>query len=250
MEQSMYQILEEQEDHWWFLGRKKIILQLIQKYSLKNQPLAIADVGCGFGAHINMLKDFGSVTALDLNEEALEKIKNKWQSGNVKAIKWKSPEPLSEQFDLMLLSDVLEHIPDDKEAVEWMWQHLKPGGQVLITVPAYQALWTDMDDVCHHYRRYSKKELKNLFVDKFQIKYFSFYNTTLFPVKLLFVALTRGLRKIFPNRPKKSYSDVPSVFINSIFKSILYLEAEIMRKVKLPYGCSLVILAEKPYASN
>jgi 2-polyprenyl-3-methyl-5-hydroxy-6-metoxy-1,4-benzoquinol methylase len=192
MEQSIYELLDEvQEDHWWFLGRKKIIRQLIEKFSVKQQSLAIADVGCGFGAHLDMLTQFGNVAALELNEEALSKINSKWPAGNVKPIKWKSPEPLAERFDLMLLADVLEHIPDDKEAVDWMWQHLNPGGQVLITVPAHQLLWTEMDDVCHHYRRYSKAQLKQLFESKFEIKYLSFYNSTLFPVKLLFVLLAR-----------------------------------------------------------
>jgi SAM-dependent methyltransferase len=245
MEYETFNLIDQiQDEHWWFVGRKKIIKQLIEKFRNKKN-MAIADVGSGFGVHIDILKEFGDITALEMNDDALDKIKIRWSSDNVKGIKWQSPDPLVDRFDLMLLADVLEHIPNDVEAAQWMWNHLNPGGQVLITVPAHQMLWSEMDDVCHHYRRYSKTQLQKLFAGRFNIKYLSYYNTTLFPVKLLFVIITRMLRTILPKRPKQSYNEVPPAFINRLFTKILCAEAEIMKKMSLPYGCSLVILAEK-----
>ncbi len=247
MEKSIYELVDQvQETHWWWLGRQRIIKNVIEHYCNLDKPLNIADVGSGYGANIPLLENYGPITALEMHQEALDKIKAKWPTDKVKAVQWKSPEPSSDRFDLMLLADVLEHIPDDKEAVDWMWNHLKPGGKVVITVPAHQFLWTEMDDVCHHFRRYSRPQLAKLFSDRFEINYCSYYNTTLFPVKLAFVALANTLRKILPKRPKQSYSDEPTKLINIIFRTILYLEAKIMPKVELPYGCSLIILATRP----
>ena len=245
MQLSEYELVRQvQGRHWWWLGREKIIETLVDEHIDTSVKLAIADVGCGFGANISMLRQFGHVTGLELNAEAIETIKSRW-GDSVQAVIWKSPDPLPARFNFMLLGDVLEHIPDDKGAIDWIHGHLLEGGYALITVPAHQFLWTQMDDVLDHHRRYSKKTLLKLFDDQFEIVYCSYYNMFLFPVKACFVLFDRLKKLLFPSAVKRSYNDVPPSLINNIFRHILMLEASFIRSGNLPFGVSLVCLVRK-----
>lgn len=192
-----------------------------------------------------MLRKYGNVTALELNDEAISELKEKF-GGQIDIIKWKSPEKINRKFDLILLADVLEHIPDDREAVSWIYEHLNEEGYALLTVPAHQFFWTQMDEVVGHYRRYSRKNFLKLFENKFSIKKFSFYNFFLFPVKIVFTIFARTVRCFSP-QSKRSYNDlVPQLkLINIIFKYILYLESKLMRRISFPLGVSMILLVQK-----
>ena len=145
----------------------------------------------------------------------------------------------------MLLADVLEHIPDDKGAVEWFYEHLTDNGYVLITVPAHKFFWTQMDEVLDHHRRYTKKSLSNLFDGRFEIVYCGYYNMFLFPIKACFLMFDRLKRLIVPTAQKRSYNDLPPSLINSTFKHILMSEASIIKRGQVPFGVSLICLARK-----
>lgn len=245
MRVNEYDLVKQvQNHHWWWLGREKIIETLIEKFVDLNRKLSIADVGCGFGANISMLRQYGDVTGLELNDEAIKTVKERWGE-SVQTVNWKSPDSLNTRFNFMLLADVLEHIPDDKGAIDWIHQHLDSGGYSLITVPGHQFLWTQMDEVLDHHRRYNRKTLLKLIDDRFEVVYFSYYNMFLFPVKTCFVFFDRVMRKLFPNAPKHSYNDIPHPFINSLFKHILMAEASIIRRAVVPFGVSLICLIRK-----
>lgn len=249
MQLSEYELVRQvQGQHWWWLGREKIIETLVERYIDTSVKFEIADVGCGFGANISMLRQFGDVTGLELNAEAIETVKSRW-GNSVQTVNWKSPDSLSLRFNFMLLGDVLEHIPDDKGAIDWINEHLLSGGYALITVPAHQFLWTQMDEVLDHYRRYTRETLLALFDDRFEIVYCSYYNMLLFPVKVCFVMFDRLKRMLFPSAVKRSYNDVPPSLINSIFKHILMLESSLIRRTTVPFGVGLVCLVRKR-ASN
>jgi len=246
MDIKEYKIVSEvQEDHWWWLGRQKIIEDLIRKRIPISNKLEIADVGCGYGANIPMLKKYGHVTGLDTSKDAIDSIKEKWGS-EVDALVWKSPENISKRFDFMVFADVLEHIPDDKATLNWIFRHLKEGGYVLATVPAHQFFWTQMDVVVHHCRRYGRRDLLDLFNAPFKIIHFSFYNFILFPVKLGFLAFDRIKRKLQPKAELRSYNDIPPAPVNWLFKQILFLESPIVKHFKIPYGISMILLAQRP----
>lgn len=245
MELTEYELMRDvQSRHWWWLGREKLLKTMIDKYIVENKGiLTIADIGSGFGANIPFLSEYGNVVALEADDECINHIKQTYS--NTVAVKWMSPKPIDMKFDLMLMADVLEHIEDDKSAMSWIADHLLPGGYAIITVPAHMHLWSEMDDVVHHYRRYSKQALIDVVDKRLEIKTLSFYNAILYPVKVLFVAITRGLRYFSPKKPKRSYNDVPPTFINSLFKIIMFLESLIIPKIPLPFGVSQIMVVKK-----
>jgi len=245
MQLQEYELVRQvQGRHWWWLGRERIIETVIEKYLDMSVKLNIADVGCGFGANISMLRKYGDVTGLELNDEALATVQSRWGS-SVQTVRWRSPDSVDARFELMLLADVLEHIPDDKAAVEWIKQHLVQNGYALITVPAHNLFWTQMDEVLDHHRRYTKGSLLALFDDSFEVVYCSYYNILLSPVKLCFVLFDRLKRTLQPGAQLRSYNDVPPAFINSLFKHILRLEVSVISRATIPFGVSLVCLVRK-----
>jgi SAM-dependent methyltransferase len=252
METREYKIMEEaQEGHWWWLGRERLVERLIRTYCSAPRPLRIADVGSGLGANIPMLLRYGDVTALEPSAEAVAKVAEKWAAtGRVRALRWNSPAPVDDRFDLVLLADVLEHIRDDVAAVEWIRHHLKPGGYAILTVPAHPHLWTEMDDVVHHYRRYRAGDLRRLLAPKLIVRRLTFYNLILYPVKLLFVAFAKGRRILRPGSPKRSFNEKPPRMINRIFASILSIEARLIGRLSLPFGVSMVVVAQKAATST
>lgn len=245
MQAKEYELVRQvQSQHWWWLGREKIIETVIENHMDTSVKFNVADIGCGFGANISMLRKYGDVTGLELNAEAIETVKLRW-GNSVHTVEWKSPNPLEMNFNFMLLADVLEHIEDDEGAVNWIYEHLNVNGYTLITVPAHQFLWTQMDEVLHHYRRYTKTSLSNLFDDRFEIVYISYYNMFLFPVKVCFVIFDRLKKMLFPSAEKRSYNDVPPSIINSLFKHIVMLESSLISRTRLPIGAGLICLIRK-----
>lgn len=245
MRLNEYDLVKQvQNKHWWWLGREKIIETVIETFIDSSTKLNIADIGCGFGANISMLRKYGDVTGLELNDEAIQSVKKRW-GDSVQTVNWKSPNPLSMKFNFMLLADVLEHIPDDKGAVAWFYEHLMDNGYVLITVPAHKFFWTQMDEVLDHHRRYTKKSLSGLFDNRFDVIYCSYYNMFLFPIKACFVVFDKIKRFLLPSVPKRSYNEIPSTFINSTFKHILMSESSIIKRGEVPFGVSLVCLVKK-----
>ena len=250
MQTAEYELVRRvQGRHWWWLGRERIIETLIEKYIDMSAKLDIADVGCGFGANISMLRKYGDVTGLELNDEAIAMVRSRW-GPSVPTVRWRSPDSIAKRFNFMLLADVLEHIPDDKGAAEWIKQHLTEDGHVLITVPAHRMFWTQMDEVLDHHRRYTRDSLLALFDESFAVVYCSYYNVLLSPVKLCFVMFDRLKRKLQPHAALRSYNDVPAPLINSLFKHILMLETSIISRGSLPFGVSLVCLLRKQSAAT
>ena len=244
MENKEYELMSEiQGSHWIWTARRTVIKTLIDHSVKPKTPFSIADVGAGFGANLDLLTQYGDVSALELHEDALKTIQKKW-GPRVKTVAWKCPDPLDSKFDLILLADVLEHIPNDREMARWIFDHLKPNGFVLITVPAHKWLWTQMDDFVHHQRRYTKKELKTLFGQLKMIR-LSYYHFFLFPLKILFVLYDKIQRIFLPQKPKQSYNETPASVINSLLSLIARGEAELLKFVSFPAGPSLVMLVQK-----
>jgi len=144
--------------HWWFRARSKIVQTMIARFSGARKKASVLDIGCGTGAQLQTLKPYGTLWGLDKSAKALEYAKTKAPFAHL--MQGSFPEcTFDQQFDIIMLLDVLEHIEDDTLALQKLASIMKPGAIAVITVPAYQFLWTTHDDINEHKRRYTLSEL-------------------------------------------------------------------------------------------
>jgi SAM-dependent methyltransferase len=242
MENILHKIhYKNQNKHWWFTVKKKIILQLIRSHLQQSNGIKILDVGCGTGLMLNELSKFGTVYGLDSSEEAKEFCKEIFQ-GEVKIGSLPNKFPYEENsFDLIVALDVIEHISEDINTIKILYNALKHGGILIITVPANMKLWSQFDIINGHIKRYNINEIKDLMISTgFKLEKISYYNSILFPIAYL-------VRK-FNNRHKSNVYkeiEVPNYFINVIFKYIFMIELYLLRKINFKFGVSILSVGKK-----
>src|SRR5579875_2461541 len=158
-ERLMKTMLDVDEHHWWYRGRREVIDQELARLGLSRDARAL-DAGCGSGRTLEELARYCSTVAgLELNPEAAEVARERGNFdvhiGRVEELPWSS-----QTFDLITCLDVVEHTPDDTVALRELRRVSRPGAWLLLTVPAYQALWSSHDEMNHHFRRYSRRRLE------------------------------------------------------------------------------------------
>ncbi|MBL8148291.1 MAG: methyltransferase domain-containing protein, partial [Blastocatellia bacterium] len=140
--------------------------------------------------------------------------------------------------------DVLEHVDDDLAAMSELYRVCKPGGMLLVTVPAYGFLWSEHDEALHHRRRYAAHELRNkLLLSGFEIERCSYFITLLF-FPILFIRIVQGIFK-HSTHPKTSHIHLPEIF-NQMLITLLAFEQWLYNYINLPFGVSIVCVARKP----
>jgi 2-polyprenyl-3-methyl-5-hydroxy-6-metoxy-1,4-benzoquinol methylase len=144
--------------HWWWRVREEILLGRIRRLLGSRDDARILDVGCGSGLFFDVLQPFGHVEGLETDEDAVTRA-GRWQRQITNGRLDSSFTP-SLPFDLVLLLDVLEHVEEPEAVLRRALEILRPGGAVLVTVPAFQWLWTTHDDLNHHKRRYTARDLR------------------------------------------------------------------------------------------
>jgi len=236
---SYTEIAETQLVHWWFIGRRTIIRDVVSRMQLP-QTAKILEVGCGPGGNLKMLKDFGFVKAFEMNEDAINMARQ--QTSNNFDIKVGScPDHIpfeGELFDLICMFDVLEHIEEDSKTLLALKKLLKDNGKLLITVPAYQWLYGAHDKLLHHKRRYSLNELRRRVKNSgYKIEKISYFNSILFPIALA----VRLYERIFSGA-KPSGGGMPNKLVNYLLCSLFKSEKYLLRFLRLPYGVSLIAI--------
>lgn len=242
MNPAEYEIMYRLEArHWYFRGKRRIVRGLLQPH-LKGQPLMILDAGCGTGGILAELGSLGTVTALDpVHEAALFCSRRRVErlvQGSVVEL------PFADGvFDLVTSLDVIEHVDDDLSALREMRRVLKPGGLLLLTVPAHMFLWSGHDEALHHKRRYGGAELRCKVVSAgFNVVRQTSFNSFLFPL----VALVRVVRRAAGiDRPCSDSSSIPPFGLNSLLFRVLHLESLLLDRIDFPLGVSLACLAQK-----
>lgn len=230
------QHLELEERHWWFVARRRILLSLLERNLPDRTDLDVLDAGCGGGATMESLRRYGLVRGMELAKEAVEYNRERGRDvieGSIERMPFED-----ESFDLALALDVIEHVPDDLAALEELSRVLRPGGSLLVTVPALDMLWSAHDETNGHYRRYTLAGLRGRVARAgFEVVELSYFNTLLFPA----VLAARKLRR------KSSGSDVEEVPepLNSILAGVFSLEASLLGWTKLPVGVSVLCFARK-----
>lgn len=244
MEQHTYGIMNDVEGkHWWFVGRRAILesfLQgIIEKSKIENRKSKILDVGCGTGANLEMLANFGESEGVDVSDDALEFCRLK----NLKATKGLAEKlPFAdESFDVVTALDVVEHLDDDIAGLKEMHRVLKTGGKTLIFVPAFMWLWGVQDDISNHRIRYTKAQIvERLEKAGFEIERATYANWTFFAP----ILAGRTIMKITGIKPE-SENNVNVSALNGIFGKIFSAERLWLKNFNFPFGVSIVIVAKK-----
>ena len=239
MERVVYQQMAELDDrHWWYRARRRIIADLIRRYAQPAARAQILEIGCGTGHNLAMLAGFGHVDGLELDDEA--RILSERRLG--RAI-MRSPLPeladvADRHYDLIGAFDVIEHIEDDRAAIDSIATKLKPGGKFVMTVPAHQWMWTAHDVVNHHKRRYSRRGLKALVEQSpMQLEKIGYFNSLLFPLAVA----ERAASKL---RGKED-GDVklPPAPLNAALEAVFSAERHLVGRLPLTPGLSLFAVA-------
>ena len=225
--------------HFWFVGRRVLIDRLLDKY-LNGKAQFVLDLGCGTGLMVDILMQQGHrVVGLDIRPEGL------------RATRQAQPEswllqaeathlPLAENvFDAVMLLDVLEHV-DDRALLAGVHRILRPGGLVLITVPAMPWLWSGRDEAAHHLRRYTRRHLSRVLGNaQFSIEEVRYYQCLLMPI----VAITRFLGRRRPG--PRGFEERPPSLVNTILTWVNTLEVKLSDRIPWPWGSSLVAIGRK-----
>lgn len=216
--------------HWWFAGRRRILASLIARLEV-GKPARILEIGCGTGGNLEMLSRFGEVAAMEADADARAIAKEK-TGGRFDIRAGRCPDAIpfpAGAFDLVCLFDVLEHIDEDVATLRAVRALLAPGGQALVTVPAYRWLWSAHDEFLHHKRRYTAREMKAKAREAgFAIPVLSYFNTLLFPLA--------AAARFF----KLSGAAVPPRPMNRLFHAAFGAERFLVGRLPLPFGVSLL----------
>jgi SAM-dependent methyltransferase len=243
MEKDFYRAYYALEgSHWWFVGRRRIFLALLeQALAGLPPPLEVLDFGCGTGAFLEHLERFGTVSAVDGDPDAVRFCHERGRS-EVRHVGPAEPLPFAdESFDLVTTLDVIEHIEDDVSALRELRRVLRPGGLLLVAVPAFMFLWGDQDEISHHFRRYTAPSLRrSLRAGGFEVAKTSYFNTWLFPP----IAVVRVVRRLLrtPDARRTDF-DVGPRWLNLALAAVFGSEACIVARRRLPFGVSLLALA-------
>jgi SAM-dependent methyltransferase len=252
MQQHTYAIMRRvEESHWWFVGRRRIIRSFLEglipklkseraQQNAEGAPLNILDVGCGTGANLEMLSEFGDSEGVDVSAEALsfcvERGLDKVKLGAAEALPYEDSS-----FDLVTGLDVVEHLDDDLAGLKEMRRVLRPDGRTLLFVPAFMFLWGVQDDISNHRRRYTLKDLKNVVRRAgFEVERATYVNLSFFaPILLgrLFMRVT-GLRP-------QSENNITIGSLNGVLGKLLAAERGPLRHMNFPFGVSIICVARR-----
>lgn len=244
----------EEDRHAWFAGRTRAILKYLDAELGSIHPTherMILDLGSGAGNMAHHLAHYGRVIGIDNNSRPLAVAAQRGlpvlqSTGDALSF----PE---DSFDLIALLDTVEHIPNETGVLAECYRVLKPGGKLLVTVPAFMWLWSYNDEINEHQRRYTAPELnQKLTAQGFRVKRLSYNNFFLFPM----VAALRLLRSDQPELDSPHLTQEEEVYqvemeaipepANTILHIVGWLEAELLDRIDLPIGVSVLCVAEKP----
>jgi SAM-dependent methyltransferase len=242
MERNVYQRLDQLEgQHWWFSARRKILKSAIERFAPDRAQLRVMEAGCGTGGNLQMLSQFGKLDAFEMDAEARVIAKSKLPI-DIKDGMLPDNIPFAKKsFDVVVAFDVIEHVEQDVASLASLSEQLAPGGCLIMTVPALPWLWSKHDETHHHFRRYTRKILKDTLLKAgLQPIRISYFNTLLFPA----IAGVRLVRKAL-GITETADDKMPSERTNSLLKMIFGFESNFVGRINLPIGVSLMAVARK-----
>lgn len=251
MNPSEYQTLYAlEESHWWYRALHRLILRHVSHEYDRLGSLDMLDAGCGTGRLCQLLAPYGTVLGLDVADIAIQ-LCHKRGLENVRKADLNTAELGREPYDVITSMDVLYHaaITDEDSILSGFYHALKPGGVLLINLPAFPFLMSSHDKAIHTRRRYRRPELTAMLKNAgFEIELCSYRLTTLFPL----LASYRLVKAAFTRATGVGSSDVKPVnpALNYLLEAVNVLEDRLMSSIPLPFGLSLFAVARKPDHRN
>ena len=242
MEHTYPILFQVEQSHWWHIGRRKIIASFVEEIcrGVTDRRPRILDVGCGTGANLIMLSNYGDAEGVDVSEDALafcrERGLDKVRLGAGEALPYEDGT-----FDLVTALDVVEHMDDDLAGLSEMRRVLRPGGRVLLFVPTFMFLWGLQDDVSHHRRRYRLSQLRRVLEQAgLEVERTTYANITFF-LPILVIRKLMGLTGI----KAESENNINVSAFNGVLGRMLGAESWLLRYMNLPFGVSGLCVAKK-----
>lgn len=234
MNTEMYEFIEENEEkHWWFRARQNIIRMFITQY--REHYNTVLDIGCGSGHFLWGIKDI-STNRFGIDEHDYNTAWHTVIQGDARNLPFEDA-----RMDLVTMLDVLEHIPESDKALREIYRVIKPDGLCVLTVPAFQFLYSPYDKNNNHVKRYCKGDLcSKLERNGFQILRCSYFNTWLFPLE----APVRLLEKAIGREVSTSAGGGGNSIVNGMLYRIFNSEVNVLRGHDLPYGLSLIAVVK------
>lgn len=232
-----------EQDYWWFVARRDFIRRLLASYGTAKDA-SILEVGCSGGPLLASLREFGyaCLTGIDISKVGIERCGEKGIR-DVYVMNGAKTTFADDSFDLVIASDILEHIEDDAAGLKEWRRILKPNGTIIVFVPAFQFLWSGHDVVNKHFRRYTRPRMRDLMREAgFTVKRSSYWNVTAFLPALL-VRAVQNLRSKKPAEADQMYGF--NNIINGIFVGILKAENRILSVANAPFGVSVFTVGVK-----
>jgi SAM-dependent methyltransferase len=243
METEEYRRLRrEEERYWWHVGRRAMLAAMLRRDVREDATRRGADVGCGTGSNFALLAPYGRFFGTEIVLEAC--VAGDERPPRPVVLARGEELPFADgSIGLCTMFDVLEHVAAEDRFLSEVRRVLQPGGLILLSVPAYMFLWSDHDVSLHHHRRYVRRTLRE-----------SLLRNGLRPRRVTYamasilapVALVRGAGRLLPRRgrARSSYVPTPEPF-NTLLAALLRVEAAWLATFDLPFGTSLLALAEK-----
>lgn len=234
---------EIEKRHWWFVGRRRLFARVLNESALERDA-AVLDIGTSTGTNLRLLRDLGftNVTGLDYSEDAIRFCESKG-FGPVKQGDACDLPFDDDSFDFVFATDIIEHIDDDERALREIQRVLRPGGKVLITVPAFQALWGLQDEVACHKRRYRMgplvQRLEEARLRPVRCHYFNY---------ILFMPIfaARKIMRFMKTDHVRSEAEINTPFINRVCRWVFEIDVRTAPILTPPFGVSILLLGEKP----
>jgi len=234
------QTLGAEDRHWWYSGRRRVLRRVITSLNLPVDT-RILDAGCGSGRNMVELAQLGSVTGVELSPVSVEAARQR----NVGEVLMGSVTEMpfaDDSFDLAVCLDVIEHLPDDRLALRELRRVIAPGGSLVVTVPAYQWLWSNHDVINQHFRRYNRTTLLRATADAgWTCQRSSYFNSLLLPLAAALRLLERARQQAPESSPDLWVPPAPA---NWLLQQPLNLEAAVIGRSGqgLPAGLSLLAI--------
>jgi ubiquinone/menaquinone biosynthesis C-methylase UbiE len=226
--------------HWWWEGRRELVKNLLRGIKPEN----ILDIGCGTGETLSFLKKLYSkadLYGIDMSQKAVKYTKQKGHRNVYRGDSIKLPFK-NNFFDVVLFLDVLEHIQNDKKAINEAKRVLKKNGIIIITAPALSFIWSKHDSGQGHQRRYTRTAIRKLARDnKLTTTFISYFNFFLSPPIILIRTLSNipFLGWLSNYDSGMNYEIAFLALPNKILKSIFIFEIDLLRYIKYPIGISI-----------